>query len=129
MLDKKQAAAMGEVLAQGHRSRARHPSYLSRLYPEIEKIRPEDRDVALAQAKRRAFRSLPVILTSGLFLLLFAAMYYSYEPGSGWVGPFLTGIAAVTSTLGFVFRWRVRRELLHSRWRGRPSALSLDSPD
>ena len=129
MLDKKQAAAMGEALAQGNRSRARQPSYLFRLYPELEKIPAENRDVALRQAKGRAFRSLPVIVTSGVFLLLFTAMYYSYEPGSGWAGPFLTGLAASTSTWGLVFRWRVRRELLHSDWRGRLPRLSLVASD
>ena len=124
MVSKKQAAAIGEALAQGNRSRPQGPPYRLRFYPELEKIPPDDREVALKDAKSCALRSIPVIATSCLVLLLFAAMYFSYEPGSDWVGPAVTGIAGAGSLWGFAFRWRVRRALLHSTWRPRSSSLS-----
>jgi hypothetical protein len=124
MVSKKQAAAIGEALAQGNRSRPQGPSYHMRFYPELEKIPPDDRDVALKDAKKCALRSIPVVATSCLVLLLFAAICFSYEPGSDWLGPAITGIAGIASLWGFAFRWRVRRALLHSRWRPRSSPLS-----
>lgn len=124
MVSRKQAAAIGDALAQGNRSRPQRPPYHIRLFPELEKIPPDDRNAALKDAKRYARRSIPVIATSCLILLLLAAMYFSYEPGSNWVGPFMTGVAAIASLWGVVFRWRVRRELLHSPWRPRPLQLS-----
>jgi len=113
---------MGDALAQGNRRR--RPSYQIRLYPELQKIPADDRDEALNDARKRALRSIPVIAASCTVPLLFAAMYWSYEPGADRVGPFLTGVAAVTSLLGVVFRWRVRRALLRSVWRPRLSPLS-----
>lgn len=124
MVSKKQAAAIGDALAQGNRSRPQRPPYRMRFYPELEKIPSDDRDVALKDAKRRALRSISVVATSCLFLLLLVAMYFFYEPGSGWVGSSMTGAAAITSLWGAAFRWRVRRELLHSPWRPRSSPLS-----
>ena len=123
MVSKKQSAAIGEALAQGNRSRPQRPPNLMRFYPELEKIPPGDREVALKVAKRYAFRSIPVIATSCLAMVLFAAMYFSYEPGGNFVGSAMTGIAGIASFWGFVFRWRVRRALLHSPWRLRMSSL------
>jgi len=124
MVSKKQAAAVGEALAEGNRSRPQAQPYLMRFYPELEKVPPDGREVALKDAKKRALRSIPVIATSFLVVLVFAAMYFSYEPGSDWVGPAMTGIAGIASLWGFAFRWRVRRELLHSPWRPHSSSLS-----
>lgn len=123
MVSKKQAAAIGEALAQGNRSRPQRPPYRMRFYPELEKILPDDREIALKDAKKRALRSIPVVATSCLVALLFAAMYFSYEPGSDWVGSSMTGIAGIASLWGVAFRWRVRRELLHSSWRPRSPLL------
>ena len=124
MVSKKQAAAIGEALAQGNRNRPQGPLYRMRFYPELEKIPPDDREIALKNAKKRALRSIPVVATSCLLWLLGAAMYFSYEPGSDWVGPSMTGIAGMASLWGFAFRWRVRRALLHSPWRPRSSPFS-----
>ena len=124
VVSKKQAEAIGDALAQGHRSGPQRLPYRMRFFPELERIPADDRDVALNDAKRRALRSIPVIATSFLYVLLFAAVYYSHEPGSGWIGSFITAFVAVTSICGVVFRWRVRRELLRSSWRPRVSPLS-----
>lgn len=104
MVSRKQAEAVGDALAQGNRSRAKITPYRFRFYPELEKIPADDRDDALNDAKSRAVHSVPVIAASSLFLLLFVAMYFSHEPGSDWVGSFVTAFVALTSILGVVFR-------------------------
>lgn len=124
MVSRKQAEAIGEALAHGNRNRTKSKPYQFRLYPELEKIPVIDRDVALSDAKRRAYRRLPVLAATCLFPLLFAATYFSYEPGSNWIGPFLTGLAATASIWGGAFRWCVRRSLLHSDWRPASTPLS-----
>lgn len=124
LVSKKQAAAVGDALAQGKRSRRTSLPYRLRFYPELSKIPLDDRDDALSDAKVRAMRSAPVIVASFLFPSLFVAMYFSREPGSDWLGPFMTALVVLTSIWGVVFRWCVRRKLLHSDWRPRPTALS-----
>jgi hypothetical protein len=124
VVSKKQARAVGDALTQGNRDRITSMPYQFHFFPELEKIPSADRDDALSDSKRRAFRSVPVIVACCLFPLSFGAMYLSYEPGSDWVGPFITAFVALTSICGAVFRWRVRRELLHSEWRPRSTPLS-----
>ena len=124
MVSKKQAEAIGEALAQGNRNRQKSPPYQLRLYPELEKIPLNDRDSALSDAKSRAYRSAPVIVASLLIPAVFVAMYFSYEPESPWIGPFLTAVAAASSVWGFAFRWCVRRRLLRSDWRPSSKLLS-----
>ena len=47
MVSKKQAAALGDALIQGNLSRRQPPPYPLRLFPELERIPPDDREIAL----------------------------------------------------------------------------------
>ena len=123
MNSKKQAAAIGDALAHGNRTRARQRPYRFRFYPELERIPTDDRDVALKDAQGRALRSWPIALLLCFFSGLFVLFYLSWEPGSLGVEQF-SGIVAFVATLsGWVFRSRVRVELRRSAWRPRSPSL------
>jgi hypothetical protein len=120
---KKQAAAIGEAIAHGNRRRPRQLSYQFRLYPELEKIPSEDREVALKDAKMRALRSWPVALVGCSIVALIGLLILSWQPESNGTGQLSVIVTLFATLSGWVFRSRVRAELRRSAWRPRSPSL------
>jgi hypothetical protein len=120
---KKQAAAIGDAIAHGNRTRPRQLPYQFRLYPELEKIPSEDREVALKDAKRRALRSWPMALVGCVNVGLVVLLILSWESESSGIEQVSVIVAFMTTLSGWVFRSRVRAELRRSAWRPRSPSL------
>ena len=123
MTSKKQAAAIGDAIAHGNRTRPRQLAYQFRLYPELEKIPSEDREVALKDAKRRSLRSWPIALVGCLIVGLVVLLILSWEPEFSGIGQFSVIVTFMATLSGWVFRSRVRTELRRSVWRPRSPSL------
>ena len=121
---KKHTAAIGDAIAHGNRTRPRQSPYQFRLYPELEKVPSEDREVALKDAKKRALRSWPIAVVGCLIAGLFVLLILSWEPESSAFEQVSAILAFMASLSGLVYRSCVRAELRRSAWR--PRSLSLE---
>jgi hypothetical protein len=117
MISKRQADAAAEALTHVQQTKRRKKDSRLAWYPELEKIPYRDRPVALKDAKRRAWKSWPVLLVLCAPVALFVAWVVSRKLGIEGNENFAGAFVLAFMLWVYWHRWRTRRELLKSIWR------------